>query len=109
MADVAAGDVTYTINSRIRIGKRYFVEATIAFAGDGDTYPTGGVPLTNASLGFRRSIDALMIMESNSDALLYEWDRSANTICIYTEGRVESTGGATAVAAASLEVFAVGW
>ena len=109
MGDILAANVTYTINERQRIGKKYFVEATIAFGNGVLTYPTGGVPLTTGSLGFRRGIDALMILESNSDALLYEWDKSANTISIYTEARVEQTGGATATAATSLEVYAVGW
>ncbi len=109
MADVANTDVTYTIVHRDRIGRKYFVEATLTY-GDGVlTYPSGGIPLINASLGFRRGIEMLTVLESGGNVLLYEWDRSANTIRIFTEARVEQTGGATAVAATTLEVYAIGW
>ena len=109
MADIAATNVTYTINERTRIGRKYFVEATVAFGDGALHYLSGGVPLTNSKLGFRRGMDAFVVMESGGNALLYEWDKSANTIRIFTEGRVEQTAGSTDIAATSLEVYAVGW
>lgn len=117
---VPAGDVTYTVRDKARIGRRTLVHAAIGFGGDdNDLYPTGGIPLTNASLGFRRDINSLVILESNGSGLLYEWDRSANTIRIFyptqetgsTANRagVELTGGTTALATTALEVKAIGW
>ena len=109
MADIAATDVTYTINKKQRIGKKHFVQATLTF-GDGVlTYKTGGIPLTTASFGLYRDIDDLHVTESNANALLYEYDKSANTLRVFTEARVEQTGGATAVAATTLEVAVWGW
>lgn len=108
MTMIAAGDITWTINNRIRIGKRYFVEATMAFGDASLTYTTGGIPVSNDQLGFRRSIDALMVVEGTKNTLTYQWDQSANTIRILTAG-TEHTADSTAVAATSLEVYAVGW
>ena len=117
---IPAGDVTYTIRDRIRLRRKYLVHAQIAFGGtDNDLYPTGGVALTTASLGFRRGIDSLVIIESNGDGLLYEWDRSANTIRIFYPTRetgsaasrsgAEFTANSTALGTTALEVKALGW
>jgi len=108
MTMIASTDLTYTINSKVRIKNRYFVQATVAFGNAALTYTTGGIPITNASLGFRRSIDALMVVEGTKNTLTYQWDQSANTIRILTTG-TEHTADTTAVAATSLEVYAVGW
>lgn len=109
MADIVATDVTYTINQRVRAGRRFFVEATLTYGDGAMTYKTGGVPLTAASLGFRRGIETLVVVESNANALLYEFDISAVTLRIFTEARVEQTGGSTAIAATTLRVWAMGW
>jgi hypothetical protein len=108
MTMIAAANVTYTINDRVRIGNRYFVQATMAFGNASLTYTTGGIPITSAKLGFRRSINALMVVEGSKDNLTYQWDQSANTIRILTAG-TEHTADTTAVAVTSLEVYVVGW
>ena len=119
MTDIAAANLTYTINDRTRIGKKYFVEATIAFGNGALTYPSGGIPLTTAKFGFRRGIDNVTIMESSASKYFYEWDKSANTIRIFYPTKhntsaddvmgAEFTAATTAPAATSLEVYAVGW
>ena len=108
MTMIAAANITWTVNSRVRIGRRYFVQATMAFGNAALTYTTGGIPVSVASLGFRRSIDALMVVEGTKNTLTYQWDQSANTIRILTAG-TEHTADSTAVAVTSLEVYAVGW
>ena len=108
MTMIAAANITWTINNRIRVGKRYFTEATMAFGNAALTYTTGGIPVSNDKLGFRRSIDALMVVEGTKNNLTYQWDQSANTIRILTAG-TEHTADSTAVAVTSLEVYAVGW
>jgi len=109
MGQIASTDVTYTINQRVRIGKRYFVEATLVY-GDGSlTYATGGVTLLPAQLGFRRGIETFVVIESDGNALLYEFDISAVKLRIFTEQRVEQTAGATTIAATTLRVWAMGW
>ncbi len=108
MTMIAAANITWTINDRVRIGRRYFVQATMAFGDASLTYTTGGIPVSNDKLGFRRSIDALMIVEGTKNTLTYQWDQSANKIRILTAG-TEHTADTTAVAITSLEVYAVGW
>lgn len=91
MADLAAGDLTYTeldpIGGEILgSGKRRRVFAITTAAGD---YPTGGLPLNNAKLGCPNSLEALHILEGDvSDPLLtYHWDKSANKIvCVEDDG-----------------------
>ena len=117
---IAAGEVTYTTRDRVRIGKKYLVHTALAFGGtDNDLYPSGGVALTTAKLGFRRNIDSLVVLESNGTALLFEWDRSANTIRIFyptqetgssaNRAGVEFTANTTAIPTCALEVKAIGW
>lgn len=117
MSNIVAGDVTYTINDRKKWGKRWLVHATIAFGDASDTYPSGGVPLTTAKLQVS-TLHSVEILESNGKALLYERDRSANTIRIFNPTQetnsnanragVEYVAASTAPAATSLEVVVVG-
>lgn len=106
-----AGHVTYTIRDRVRIGKKYLIHALLEFGSalGNDLYATGGIPLTVSSLGFRSVINSLVILESNAAVTLYEWDRSANTIRIFAETRVEYSGNITVVGATALEIMAIGW
>lgn len=105
-----AGHVTYTIRDRVRIGKKYLIHAAITFgASENDLYPAGGVALTNASMGLRNNPNSVVILESNGGAALYEWDRSANTIRIFTEARVEFDSNVTTMTSTALEVMIIGW
>jgi hypothetical protein len=105
-----AGHVTYTVRDRLRIGKRYLIFAAITFgASTNDLYPSGGVALTNGSMGLRNNPDSLVILESNGSSALYEWDRSANTIRIFTEARVEFDSNVTTMSDTALEVMIIGW
>jgi hypothetical protein len=106
-----AGHVTYTIRDRVRIGKKYLIHAQLAFGSalGNDLYPEGGVALTNGSMGVRNDPNSVVILESNGSVALYEWDRSANTIRIFTEARVEYDSNVTALGVTALEVVIIGW
>ena len=117
---VAASEVTYTLRDRCRIGRKYIAHYALVFGGtDNDLYTTGGVPLINEKMGFRRSIDSLSILESNGSGLLYEWDKSANTIRIFfptqetgsaaNRAGVEYTANSTVIGTTALEIKAIGW
>lgn len=121
MTMIAAGNVTYTSNKSRILGRHRMNSVKIVF-GDGSlTYSTGGIPLTLAGLGMVRDIDHVIIMESNGDGLLYEWDKSANKIRILYPTQVLGTSGtsnagleftanSTVVATTTtLEVTAIGW
>lgn len=106
-----SGHVTYTIRDRVRIGKKYLIHALLEFGSalGNDLYPEGGVALTNGSLGLRNTANSITILESNGSVALYEWDRSANTIRIFSETRVEYDSNVTALGATALEVMVIGW
>ncbi len=117
---IAATEVTYTVRDRVRIGRKFLVHAAMAFGGTAnDLYPTGGVAVTKESLGFRSLINSLVILESNGDVLLYEWDRDANTIRIFyptqetgsaaNRAGAEFTANSTALGTTALEIKAIGW
>ena len=105
---VPAGEVVYTIHEKVRIGKKRLSFVRIAFGGESDSYPAGGIPLTTASFGFSSQVDALIIMESNASAFTFEWDRSASTIRMFDAFGTEEATGET-VAAKTLECIAIGW
>ena len=119
MANIGATDVTYTIRDRQKIQGRYLVQAQIGFGNTSLTYPSGGIPLTKAKLGLPTQISSLEIIESNGKALLYEWDRSADTIRIFNptqetdantnKAGVEYVAATTAPAVTVLEVEAIGF
>jgi hypothetical protein len=81
--------------------------ATIAFGGAPASYPSGGVPLTAGELGMS-NIDAVVILEANGAGINYEWDRSANTIRVFTTYGTEVSEGAY-LSSTTLEVMAIGF
>ena len=117
MANIEATNVTYTIRDRIKEGGKFFVQAQISFGNGVLTYPSGGVPLTTSKLQVT-NLDSVHVLESNGKALIYEWDRSANTIRIFNPTRetnvntnrsgAEYVAATTAPATTALEVEVVG-
>lgn len=116
---VAAGEVGYTLHDRQTIGKKHITHVAITFGGTYDYYPDGGIPLTTLQLGMIRSVDSVVILESNGDALMYEWDRSANAIRIFyptqetgssaNRAGIEFTKNVTNLSATTLELEVIGW
>lgn len=107
---IPAGDVTYTVHDKIRIGKRRMSWVKMEFGGTAnDLYPSGGVPITNTGLGMSQTPDSIQIIESNGDVYLYEWDRSANTIRIFSQARVELNAENSAIGTTALELLVIGW
>ncbi len=79
MADLAATDVTITIEERYARGgtkqKRHRVK--IAFGDGALTYPAAGVPLPAAGFfGLARSMDHLILIDTNdASGLMWKYDR----------------------------------
>lgn len=122
MADIAASDVTYTLQAgsakSCPSDPRFEGVFKVEF-GDGSlTYPSGGIPLTKGKLGCPGNIDSLEILDAaNADGYVYKWDRANNKILIYEvpAGDGEAAAAApldalgSAPAATDLYVKVVGW
>jgi len=115
MADLAAADLTYaqvgtgemTGSGKVR---RRFVVTTAA-----GEYPTGGLPLTNAKMGYPNALDSLIVLEDNVAAAthIYKWDKSANTLMVFVEdgtsGVSAQHANATFTSPAQLVIETLGW
>lgn len=85
MTDLAASNLTYTINSRQFIGGKagFRVDAQISFGNGSLTYPSGGVPITKAKLACPRRIRSLDVIETNAVGYLFTYDVSAEKLFIH--------------------------
>ncbi len=85
MADIAAGDVTYTVTKQRKQDSGHKANSlTIAFGNSTLTYPANGIPLTKASMGCPNAIVSAVIEGANSaDGLIYKYDKANNKIRIY--------------------------
>ena len=119
MADIAAGDVTYTEVKKLKRDDGY-IEALfdVAFGDGALTYPAGGVPLTRASLACPNYLGSLLFVdEANANGFVYKFDATNLKIRIYqgeyTAGAdadlIELAGGAATPALATLRCQVIGW
>jgi len=117
MADLVAADLTYAEQGREggrldHLGNSVRIFKITTAAGE---YPTGGLPLTNGSLGCPNELVSLRILEQDvSDPLLsYHYDVSANKIVVMeddgTTGVPAEHANATFEDPDELIVEAVGW
>ena len=119
MADLAAGDVTYTktyVNDNNGLKEWH---GTVVFGDGALTYPSAGIPSSKAKYGFNRAILDWQVMESNGNGIIYEYDKSAEKIrAIFPTDETgvsadragaEFAGASTAPAATTLLVKAVGY
>lgn len=85
MADIAAGDVTYTLTKqRKEESGNKIINFTLAFGNGALTYPAGGVPLTGANLGCPNDLVSLKIIdEGNANGFSYKFDLANKKIRIY--------------------------
>jgi len=121
MADIAAGDLVYTLQAGTQqiVGDSRFGAVWKIVLGDGvDTYPSGGVPITKASVGCPNDIEEFHIMDaSDADGYVYKYDYENDKIRIYlgdnnnaSDGPlIEFTGASTVVAATTIYVKVTGW
>lgn len=75
MADLASGDVTYTLNRQSSLeDSRRMNQFTLAFGDGAKTYPAGGIPILAASLGCPNSLDAFQVMGSGTTGYSFSYD-----------------------------------
>lgn len=118
MADIAAADVAYTLQSgtaKTEGDSRQGAVYKIVFGDGALTYPSGGVPLTKGNLGLPTVIEEFFIMDSNdANGLIYKYDYENAKLRIYTGDNDETADGplvevSGALAATTLYVKAIGW
>lgn len=123
MADIAAGDVTYTqnVNGARRVAgtpPRIEDVVQLVFGDNTKTYPTGGIPLTLAGLGLTSFIDSLVVVDQGANAKGYkfEFDRTNLKLLVLIEQAVatntplaQHTNATFAPNPATLLVSVKGW
>ena len=121
MADIAAADVTYTLQghtAEVDANSRYTAVFAVAFGNASLTYPSGGVPLTKASMGCPNQLEELNIIgPASSNGYAYKVDYANAKVRIYqgdNDGTadgpmVEVGSGSHAPAATTLYIKVKGW
>ena len=106
MADLAASDVTVTINSRKIHGDRRYIDVTIAFGDGALNLPTSGVPLPAiAKFGLVKKLDYINLYQP-TDTKGRTWSIDPENSVIRMLGKVSVSG---APAAVSIRGEVVGW
>ncbi len=119
MADIAAGDVTYTLlNKEVADSGMRVFRMTIAFGDGALTYPSGGIPLTAAKMGCPNEIRSVdLFSPASANGYVYKYSQSNNKIRIYQGDNnnasdaelVELVAATAAPAAATLYAEIRGW
>lgn len=74
MADIAAGDVTYTVKNLRRLANsRVHNRIQLAFGDGALTYPANGIPLTKAKLGCPNVIESLVIVAKGTSGYQFSY------------------------------------
>ena len=87
MADIVAADVVYAEQAGTRqiVGdSRVSSMYSVTFGDASDDYPTGGIPITKASIGLANNIESVEIIDASSgDGFVYKYDLTNDKIRIY--------------------------
>lgn len=91
MADIAASDVTYTLQGKTArstaADPSYRAIFKIDFGNGSLTYPTGGIPLTKAKLGCPNKLESFEISDAGSAAgYIIKYDYANEKLKIYQAG-----------------------
>ena len=77
MADLAAGDVTYTVlNVRKMSDSRSLNRIRLAFGDGALTYPANGIPLTIAKMGCPTVVESMVIVDKGTSGYNFMYKQS---------------------------------
>ena len=96
MADLAAGNVTVTIEERRIIGKQRRNRVKITFGDGALTYPANGVPMPAfGSFGMVRNLDYLNVLDQDdATGVFWKYDKENNKLRAYVQGITVGAAGA---------------
>jgi len=98
MADLAASDVTVTIEDHRRPpGQPSRIRAKVTF-GDGNlTYPSGGVPLAKGKLGCPNRLISCTVSGTSAAGIVWDYDMTNEKLRAFVQGLTVSATSGTAV------------
>lgn len=108
----AISGFTYTLVSQRKLDSspgQNELQFKLAYGNGSDTYPTGGIPLSLASLGFRNYCDSLVMAGQDApDGYMYKFDRDGLKIMIYQDaGSAAPMAQLSAAATPQGELFVI--
>lgn len=116
MADLAAGDVTYTLlNQRKLSDSRNMNRVRLAFGDGALTVPAGGVPLSIGKMGCPVVVESLKVVDQGTSGYVFNYDQSEKKLVILHADYDAVADGAliqastVAIAAQTIEVEVIGY
>jgi hypothetical protein len=85
VANIAAGDVTYTLLQQRKMNgspSRNLNRVRLAFGDGALTVPAGGIPLTKAKLGCPTDIESLIVVDQGTSGYIFQYDQSAEKLIV---------------------------
>lgn len=83
MADLAAGDVTYTLLNARKLGdSRNLNRVRLAFGDGALTVPANGIPITKAKCGCPTVIESLVVTDQGTSGYTFQYDQSAEKLVV---------------------------
>lgn len=83
MANIVAGDVTYTIlQNRTLQDSRRSVLVRLAFGDGALTYPANGIPITKAKCNCPSNIESMRVVDQGVSGYVFQYDQSAEKLVI---------------------------
>jgi hypothetical protein len=88
MADLAASDVTITLDPRNRytLGKLKMSQGSLVFGDGALTYPAGGVPMPAVgSFGMNKEVSMFDIVDASGDGYIHRYDQANRKLKFFTQ------------------------
>lgn len=83
MANIEAGDVTYTlVNQRKMSDSRNLNRVRLAFGNGALQYPAGGIPITIGKLGCPTVVESMVVVDSGTSGYKFQYDQSESKLVL---------------------------
>jgi hypothetical protein len=83
MADLAVGDVTYTIlDQRIGLNSRRCNRVRLAFGDGALTVPANGIPISKGKLGCPNIVESMVVVDQGTSGYVFQYDQSAEKLVV---------------------------